>query len=268
MMLYPGLVSVTFKPLPAREIVDLAVKAGLASIEWSSDHHAPHGDLQTACAVGRMTRDADLQVSAYGSYYRLRSDEPSTFEEVLGSAVAMSAPVIRVWAGDRGSAAVDDAERERIASASRRIADMAARENIRIAYEYHGGTLTDTRQSAVALLQAADHPNLSTFWQPAQRVSFEQRSADLEAVTPWLNNIHVFHWGAGGFQDRLTLAEGQTEWSAYLQKIATLPGDRHLSLEFVIGDSREMFLQDAATLKAWLDEINASGRHVPPRYAD
>ena len=33
-MLIPGLVSITFRPLSPREIVDLVAEAGLKAIEW------------------------------------------------------------------------------------------------------------------------------------------------------------------------------------------------------------------------------------------
>ena len=52
----PGLVSITFRALAPREIVDLAARARLAGIEWGGDIHVPHGDLQRAGEAGRMTR--------------------------------------------------------------------------------------------------------------------------------------------------------------------------------------------------------------------
>ena len=70
-MLIPGLVSVTFRQLAPREIVQLAAAAGLRGIEWGGDIHVPHGDLQAARAVRDITAAAGLQVLAYGSYFRL-----------------------------------------------------------------------------------------------------------------------------------------------------------------------------------------------------
>ncbi len=256
-MLYSGLVSITFRQLTPREVVELAVRARLESIEWGGDVHVPHGDLHRAREVAQKTTSAGLRISAYGSYYRLRADEPVPFEDVLATAVELGAPTIRVWAGDEPSADTNAAERERIAQESYHIADLATQAGISISYEYHRNTLTDTRESALALLHAVSHPGLKSLWQPAQSTTPEERLADLQAVTPWLTNVHVFQWGLGGYQDRLPLSAGEDEWAVYLRHIAALSGDHDLLLEFVRDDAPEAFLEDAATLKIWLEQANA-----------
>src|SRR5690606_20409375 len=253
MMLRSGLVSITFRSLIAAEVVDLARTAGIDGIEWGGDVHVPPGDMQRAREVRHMTEDAGLSVSAYGSYYRLRpeADEEYPFEAVLASAVALGAPTIRVWAGNQPSSAVDAAERGRIAEQSRRIADMAAEQGIRVAYEFHSNTLTDRLESALDLLRAVDHPNIRTFWQPPNGMPPAESRAGLDAVAGWVSNIHCFHWWPTS-KDRHPLADGEANWSLYLEKIAARPGDRFVSVEFVKDDAPEQFLEDAAVLKRWL----------------
>src|SRR5256885_10789300 len=70
-MLHPGLVSVTFRKLPPREVVSLAKQAGLYGIEWNGDVHLPPGDLGKARDLRELTLEAGLQVAAYGSYHRV-----------------------------------------------------------------------------------------------------------------------------------------------------------------------------------------------------
>lgn len=252
-MLRSGLVSITFRKLSVEEVVDLAHSAGVEGIEWGGDVHVPPGDMARAREVRRLTEDAGLMVSAYGSYYRLRpdQDEDHPFEAVLATAVGLGAPVIRVWAGDQPSTAVDTAGRAGIVEQSRRIADLAAAQGIAIAYEYHGNTLTDALDSALDLLRAVDHPNVSTFWQPPNGRPPEENRAGLDAVAPYVTNIHCFHWWPTS-KDRHPLADGEANWNLYLDRIAALPGDRFVSIEFVKDDAPEQFLQDAATLKRWL----------------
>jgi len=74
-MIHPGLVSVTFRHLSAKNVVDLAVQAGLTGIEWGGDKHVPHGDLKIAKQVREYSIKAGLEVTAYGSYYRVGSSE-------------------------------------------------------------------------------------------------------------------------------------------------------------------------------------------------
>lgn len=250
-MLRSGLVSITFRSLSPAEVVELVRTAGLEAIEWGGDVHVPPGAVQRAREVQRLTQAAGLSVSAYGSYYRLLADEAHSFAAVLDSAVALGAPTIRVWAGNQPSSAVDAAERMRIVEQSRQIADMAAGQGITIAYEFHSNTLTDTLDSALDLLRAVNHPNLRTFWQPPNGMPPAESRAGLDAVAQWVSNIHCFHWWPTS-KDRHPLAEGAANWALYLDKIAALPGDRFVSIEFVKDDAPAQFLEDAATLRRWL----------------
>jgi sugar phosphate isomerase/epimerase len=254
-MIYPGLVSITFRQLEPAEIVALAAEAGLRAIEWGGDIHVPHGDLRQAALVRRLTEAAGLAISAYGSYYRVGVSEAEglAFATVLATAVALAAPTIRVWAGQKGSAEADPAYRANIVAESRRIAAVSAAENISISFEYHGNTLTDTNESAADLLAAAHHPNLFTFWQPPIDADQATRLAGLRLILPKLTNIHVFYWPTG--QTRLPLAGGAANWLPFLRLINSLPGDRYASLEFVRNDDPAQFRQDARTLRAWLDQL-------------
>jgi 3-dehydroshikimate dehydratase len=255
-MFQSGLVSITFRKLQPSEIVQLVAKAGLDSIEWGGDVHVPHGDIKIAQAVRHLTEDAGLRVEAYGSYYRVghSEDDGLAFERVLESALALGAPLMRVWAGNKGSTDVDIDFRKRVVSESRRIAEMAAAANVVIAYEFHGGTLTDTVASARSLLEEAAHPNLKTLWQPNGAPDVEERLAGLYQLLPWLTNLHVFQWEptASRGNDKRPLTEGERAWNEYLAIAATTGRNHCALLEFVQDDAPEAFLRDANTLKEWL----------------
>ncbi|MFL7793458.1 MAG: sugar phosphate isomerase/epimerase family protein [Anaerolineae bacterium] len=253
-MIHSGLVSITFRQLSPREIVDLVVKAGLEGIEWGGDIHVPHGDLLRAREVRRMTQEAGLAVAAYGSYYRVERDDPVPFDSVLATAVELGTPAVRVWAGTRGSAEADAAYRAEVIDLSRRIADMAAGAGVTVAYEFHDGTLTDTNTSARDLLEAVAHENVKSYWQPPRGSAVAYNLDGLDAVLPWLLHAHVFSWGATG--ERLPLADGEMGWMQYLRKIASSGRDHFAMLEFVQDDAPESFLRDAITLKQWLALVN------------
>lgn len=254
-MLYSGLVSITFRQLSPREIVDLVVSSGLEGIEWGGDIHVPHGVLERARMVRKMTEEAGLKVAAYGSYYRMQREEPVSFERVLETAVELGAPLVRVWAGKLGSAGADAGHRAWIVEESRRIAGMAEQAGVTVAYEYHGNTLTDSPESAVALLEAVDHPNVRSLWQPPNGATREEALVSLEAIAPWLANVHVFAWGAGGWHERYPLASSAKDWAVYLEKIDAVPGDRWALLEFVPDDAPDAFIRDAATLRRWIADL-------------
>lgn len=252
-MLYPGLVSVTFRQLDPRSIVELAVRSGLRAIEWGGDSHVPHGELASAREVRRLGAEQGLGVAAYGSYYRFRPQD--TWQPVLATAKELGAPLIRVWAGDRPSAQADDRYREYLAAEGRRVAHEAAAYGIQVAYEFHANTLTDTIDSALELLGAAE--GMYTLWQPPNDMPVEQQLATLRQVLPWLLNVHAFTW-RGADRERLALAQGAQLWRAALAQLQATGRPHGVLLEFVAGDEPAQCERDAQTLCGWLEEIEGA----------
>ena len=247
-MYITGLCSITFRKLSPVAIINLVEHAGLDAIEWGGDVHVPHGDLARAREVRAMTAAAGIRVSSYGSYYRVGHDAPVPFKAVLETARELGAPMIRVWAGRQGSAQSDAASRARVVAESRRIAAAAAAAGIGVSCEFHQGTLTDTNDSAVALLREVAHANFGTYWQPAADMPPGARREGLTALRPWLTNLHVYTWAG---TERRALREGAAEWKEYL-RLAEAARPRVLLLEFARGDSPEAFLDDARCLCEWV----------------
>lgn len=255
MPIQPGLCSVTFRKLTPPAILDLALQAGLAAIEWGGDVHAPHGDPAKCREIGEMTRAAGLATPSYGSYFRF---DPAglSLEPVLESALALGATTIRVWGGTVGSADLPPAERARLVQAAWEAADLAARAGCEIALEYHGQTVTDTNASAAAFLEEVHHPACRSYWQPRTLATLHERQEGLEAVLPLLAHVHVFEWTGQPIQ-RHPLSAGSAEW---LSTFATIQrtGRLHTAfLEFVENDAPEAFLRDAATLHRLLRETDS-----------
>ncbi len=252
-MIHPGLVSVTFRKLSPAEIVALVKQAGLKGIEWGGDVHVPSGDLGRAREVREITQENGLSVAAYGSYYRVGQSESAgmSFERVLATAVELGAPTIRVWPGSAASDVTDEEARWKIIQDLRRIADLAARAGVSVSTEFHGGTLTDTNESAGRLLVEVDHSNVLTLWQPHNGEETAECVRGLSELLPKLGNVHIFHWWPTS-AERHPLAEGAARWAKFWPLLRQAPGDRFALLEFVQGDEPAAFLSDAATLKTWL----------------
>jgi 3-dehydroshikimate dehydratase len=256
-MMIPGLVSITFRELPANRVIALAAEAGLGGIEWGGDVHVPHGDLTIARRVARLTADAALEISAYGSYYRaaVSPSQGLAFDSVCRTAVELGAPIIRIWAGAVGSSQADAGVWQAVSDDLRRACDRAAADGIGVSLEFHGGTLADTPESALRLLHDVDRPNLSTYWQPPNGSEKERCVRGLRLMRDQVRNVHVFHWWPDD-QHRLPLETGADRWRAYFQAIPRDEIRRHASLEFVRDGDIAQFRNDARTLLALLSEVH------------
>lgn len=258
-MISTGLVSVTFRRLAPREIIALVQQGGQQGIEWGGDVHVPHGNLEVAREVATRTQEAGLQIPSYGSYYRVgvSPEEGLAFETVLETALALEAPRIRVWAGNKGSAVIEAQEYARIIADAQRIAALARTSGIGIAFEFHNRTLTDTPESALKLYQDIAQENVSLYWQPPVESEETRQRESFLLVLPYLSHLHVYHWtltGDGTLQ-QLPLAGGQKLWRSVLATVAESGDDHFALLEFVADESPEQYLTDAATLQSWRSEL-------------
>ncbi|MDR1734800.1 MAG: sugar phosphate isomerase/epimerase [Oscillospiraceae bacterium] len=255
-----GACTVTFRQnTPARWIA-LAKEAGLDGLEWGGDFHVPPLDLENAAAVREMTVAAGLKVLSYGSYYRPLAEDiqarlptPSYgFADVLDTARTLGAATIRLWAGNRSPDTYLQSERKRLAEHYREAADLAAQQGITLAFEYHRGTLTETAESTLAWLEEVGAPNAKTYWQPNPEISHAARLKELELLTGYIANMHVFCWVRNAQNDRderLPLSAGVSQWGEYIAAARAGGADPDLLLEFVRGDFEKQFYEDAVVLR-------------------
>lgn len=240
-----GVCSVTFREESPETIIHLARRAKLDAIEWGADIHVRPGEFLDAEKIGNLTRENGLEVSSYGSYYKLGSSD-NNFLTILETAKALGTSSIRVWAGEKGSREADEEYRMKVVEDAKKIAAVANTENMSIHLEFHENTLTDTAASAKHLMQSIQHPNVFLYWQPPNHISVEERLKSILEVQQWISNIHIFHWHS--YENRMTLAEGKDDWFTYLGNIQQDNKDRYVLMEFIKGDSKEQFLEDAKVL--------------------
>lgn len=246
MTVVPGLCSVTYRALRPAELARRAAAAGLRTIEWGGDVHAPPEDLARLVQVREATLAQGLTVAAYGSYFRAGPHGLDEFRPVLAAAIALGAPRIRIWAGDLGSAQLDAAGARAVATQTRRAAALAATHDIELGYEFHRNTLTDSVDSTLRLLDAVDAPNVSTYWQPPVGAGTGEAIAGLARLRGRVCALHVFSWWPD--THRLPLAARADLWRAAFAEAAS--GDRTLDalLEFVPDNDPDLLAGESATL--------------------
>ena len=267
-MIKTGICSVTLAQCSPQELVETVQQAQLQGIEWWGKGHVPHGDLITAAQVRQLTINAGLEVSSYGSYYRVGVSEGDglSFASVLDTAEALGAPTIRVWAGNIGYRQADQSYRDRVLEDTFRIASCASKKNISISFEFHGGTFTDTNESALCFASCVQHPNVFFSWQSPHGYPLEYCEQGLKGLLARLSTIHVYHWTTGSYENntvnetirpiqfsdffRHPLEDGRDRWQNYLGLAAKTNRDHFALLEFVKGDSPEQVIADAQILRS------------------
>ena len=263
-MIKSGLVSISFRKFSVEKILEMCEKAELDCIEWGGDIHVPHGDTFLAEKVARMSTDAGIEIASYGSYYKAGFSESSTenqvcFEKVLDSAVALGTKTIRVWAGHQiKSTEINNEQRKIIVDDLLRIGEMAARQDIKIGMEFHGGTLTDSNASASKLKQELPvDSNVDFYWQPGVGFSDSDCLDGIKALAPRISNIHTFQWSLDkeGKIVKKLLETGQGRWINFLDEVSKDGKDHAAMLEFILDDSEENFYKDAVTLKQIINQL-------------
>jgi len=246
-MLVPGIVSFTFKNFSIDEILEVTAACGLKAVEWSENHHIECGNTEQARETARKTRELGLEVAAYSSYYRL--GKGMDIRPSLENALAMEAPIVRIWAGSQPSADLSEGEREALTEELRTAVGYAREAGIPLGLEWHKNTLTDENASGLRLIKDIDSPFLRTFWQQTKALSIDERAEGLKDIMPYLENLHVYWWDESG---RRPLREGRDIWKT--RYLPLIDNRKHYALiENIMNDSVEQFKEDAAELISWID---------------
>jgi len=255
-MIKPGVCSVTFRNKSPKEIIELTACAGLCAIEWGSDVHVREGDSEKAKEVRKMTESAGLEVSSYGSYFRLGSNQD--FTPFLESAAALGTDEIRIWAGASASAYYLFDARCAIVREAKEISRKAAEYGITISTECHANTLTDTPESLLLFMNEVNESNFCTYWQELLHIPENEQMRFLYATyaSGKLTNIHIQHYkNFETTREQRPLIEAYNTWHERLSILKDDKNTRYALLEFVQNGSEESFLKDAYGLKMILDAL-------------
>mgnify|MGYP003307944216 FL=1 len=115
--------------------------------------------------------------------------------------------------------------------------------------ECHDWTLTETKESALALMQAVSSPHFRMYWQPNQWVSEEENLAAAALLQSYVEHIHVFNWKGRG---KYPLSGASEIWKQYLREFSP---DRCLLLEHMYDERLETLQQEAKALAQIWEEM-------------
>lgn len=248
MKLKTGLCSITFRQLSVVEIIKLAKKASLDGIEWGGDVHVPHGDFKKAHEVAANCRDAGIEISSYGSYYRSEAKDTPPFRVVVDTAKTLGAPMIRIWAGGLDSNTASDADRRKVVDDLIECAEIASELEIQVGLEKHSRTLTDTTASTALLMQELAGTDIKFYWQPDIGAEPKSLLPEIEMMLPKLANFHVFYWKLAEKLQMLPLTDGIDIWNMFFECAGKINSTHWALIEFVARNRPQQFFEDAAVL--------------------
>lgn len=243
-----GLVSVTFRKLTIKEIIELAKENSLKSIEWGSTPHIDAGEVKLARKVRSLMHGAGLTCESYGSYYgilyRKGVHKPYPFKKLCKTAVALGAKTIRIWPGFPGMHPYSEEDIRKAVAHTREICNIAKKYGLTLSMECHFWTLTENYKNSLDFIKRVGCDNLKIYWQPNPYESKEYNLEAAKALLPYVTNVHVCHWIE---QNKKPLREGLEDWKEYFEVLKT-DDDRVFMLEFMHDGNPESLPETAKTL--------------------
>lgn len=247
-MFIPGLTSVSFRKESVKTIVESSKNSGLLAIEWGGDIHVTNED--EAKTARENTLKNCLKVSSYGTYYSLGQNQ--NFDSLLKVANNLSAPIMRVWAGNKSPKDISGKEYENMIKDARTICEKASKENIKVGLECHNNSITENRKSALKFMNDVNHENLYFYWQPNQFLSMDENLACANDLCERTIVVHVFNWEGN---NRYPLKDGFNKWIEYLKIFKGSKRDMPLLLEFMHDDKLESLYETSQTLLELIEKV-------------
>lgn len=244
-----GLVSISFRETNWKDLVDICAEAGIQAIEWGADVHVPPQDLEHVKKVKEYCDSKGISCPTYGSYYRLREQENVTFSALIQAAKVLGAETIRVWPGKVSSADADETYVMESAKELAALGDLAEKDGLKVALEYHWDTLTDTAESTLNLLEKTNKDNVMTYWQINPARNLEEHLQEIKLLSGRIVNVHTYFWEG---RTRLPFADGEEDWRKYIHafKDTNVP----FMLEHIKDDSVTQLYEDVKVLKKLVEE--------------
>ena len=244
-----GLVSISFRKHSPKEILEAMKKAGLACIEWGSDVHAPCDDEANLAYLVQLQKEYGIECSSYGTYFRFGESDLGELANYIKAAKILGTDILRLWCGAKNSQDYSAAEKEALFAECKEAAKIAEAEGVVLCMECHNNTYTNTKESALELMQAVDSKHFRMYWQPNQYRTIDENILCAKLLDEYTYHLHVFNWEGN---NKYPLAEGKEIWKKYL---ACFTKDKYLLLEFMPDGQIESLQAEANALKEIIKEV-------------
>ena len=184
-----GFTSTSFRQIKSIEkIVKIASDAGADCIEWGGDVHVK--DVETAKRAKLLCEKAGVEISSYGSYYRVGSRNAEEWKGICEIASAMGAKSIRVWLGNKDSEITDEKTYEILVEDGKSICTVAGEYNLTVCPECHDNTFNNNTDAFLKIQKDIGCDNFRTYFQSRYK-RLEYDLDRLERTLPFIESVHI-----------------------------------------------------------------------------
>ena len=244
-----GLCSVSFRGHTPKEILEEMQKASLNLIEWGSDLHAPANSPEALEKIANLQKEYGVTCHSYGTYFRVGVHPAVEIYPYIRAARALGTRTLRLWAGEKDSEDFSPEEKEAFFNECRTLAEIAKNEGVVLCTECHNKTYTNCYESALELMRETHSPHFRTYWQPNQFRSEEENVLAAKTLSPFTENVHLFHWRG---KEKHPLCDGKEIWKTYLSQFT---GKEALLLEFMPDGKLTTLKREAYAAREILEEL-------------
>lgn len=184
-----GFTSTSFRQIKSIEkIVKIASESGADCIEWGGDIHIK--DIPTAKRAKKLCDDAGIEISSYGSYYRVGSKNADEWRKICEIASAMGARSIRVWLGSCDSEKTDDKTYKNLVEDAKSICSVAKEYNLIVSPECHDNTFNNNTDAFLKIHKDTECENFKTYFQSRYK-RLEYDLDRIERTVTYIESVHI-----------------------------------------------------------------------------
>ena len=239
-----GLCSVTFRKKTAKEIVDIAKKAGVEYTEWGGDIHVKN--LDDARKVKALCEENNIKISSYGSYFNCAEYDESKWTEICQITKEMGANSVRIWLGKKDSEKTSEKEYNIILENTKKMCEIAEEFSLLVCPECHDNTFNNNTDAFLKIRRDISKDNFKTYFQ-SRYFRMEYDLDRIDRTFDFIENVHISYRDL--VKEQFLRKKDKNYIDTLLKKLREKNFKGIVMVEFVINDSEKSFYADMEKLK-------------------
>lgn len=222
-----GFTSTSFRQIRNIEkIVRIAEASEAEIIEWGGDVHVK--DISDAWRAKALCDRAGIEISSYGSYYRIGSQNEAEWKKICEIAAAMNCGSVRVWLGKADSEKTDESTYKKLVEDARFICTEAEKYGLKVCPECHDNTFNNNTDAFLKIYKDIGCENFKTYFQSRYR----KKEYDLDRIERTLPHIESVHISYSEQTREQLLKQNSAYIDALLEKLLSSGFDGNMLVEY------------------------------------